>query len=43
MTSDICSKYLLDIWNIKIVKNKVFPPNLKLADITPIFKKDDVS
>ena len=43
MTSDICSKYLLDILNIQIVKNKVFPTNLKLADISPIFKKDDAT
>ena len=30
----------MDIWNIQIVRNKIFPTNLKLADICPIFKKD---
>ena len=42
-TSDICRKYLMDIWNIQIVRNKIFPTNLKLADISPIFKKDDAT
>ena len=30
---------LRDIWNVEIVQNKIYPANLKLADITPIFKK----
>ena len=42
-TSDICGKSLMDIWNIQIVRNKIFPTNLKLADISPIFKKDDAT
>ena len=33
----------MDIWNIRIVRNKIFPINLKLADISPIFKKDDAT
>ena len=33
----------MDIWNIQIVRNKIFPTNLKLADISPIFKKDDAT
>ena len=40
-TSDICNKDLLYIWNHDIIKNKRFPSNLKLAEISPIFKKDD--
>ena len=42
-TSDICGKSLMDIWNIQIVRNKIFPINLKLADISPIFKNDDAT
>ena len=33
----------MDIWNIQIVRNKIFPTNLKLADIRPIYKKDDAT
>ena len=40
-TSDICCPELHQIWNDKILKNCQFPKNLKLADITPVFKKDD--
>ena len=29
----------MHIWNKEIVQNKTFPTNLKLADVTPIFKK----
>ena len=29
------------IWNDEILKNCQFPENLKLADITPAFKKED--
>ena len=32
---------MLNVWNNEIVLNHCFPDNLKLADITPIFKKDD--
>ena len=42
-TCDICSEYLLNVWNNEIVLNHCFPDNLKLADITPIFKKDDAT
>ena len=27
-----------NIWNNEIIQNKIFPKNLKLADITPIIK-----
>ena len=39
--SDICSPILANIWNEEILLNKIFPENLKLADVSPIFKKKD--
>ena len=42
-SSDICSKYLLNIWNNEIVTNGYFPDKLKLADVTPVYKKDDAT
>ena len=41
--SDICSSALNDIWNNEIITQKCFPNNLKLADVTPVFKKEDAS
>ena len=35
----IVGELLRDIWNVEIVQNKIYPANLKLADITPILKK----
>ena len=32
---------LQQIWNDEILKKFQFPENLKLADITPVFKKED--
>ena len=40
-SSDICAQNLLNIWNNEILGNKVFPQELKFANVTPIFKKDD--
>ena len=40
-TSDICSPVLQQIWNDEVLKKCQFPENLKLADITPVFKKED--
>ena len=40
-TSDICSHVLQQIWNDEIFKKCQFPENLKLANITPVFKKED--
>ena len=37
----MCSPVLANIWNEEILLNKNFPENLKLADVTPIFKKKD--
>ena len=39
--SDVCSPILANIWNEEILLNRNFPENLKLADVTPIFKKKD--
>ena len=39
MALDIISEPLMHIWNNEIVQNNKFPTKLKLADITPIFKK----
>ena len=38
-SSDICAQNLLNIWNNEILGNKVFPQELKLAKVTPIFQK----
>ena len=40
-TSDICSPVLQQIRNDDILKKCQFPGNLKLVDITPVFKKGD--
>ena len=37
--SDVLCKLLSNIWNDEIIKRKNFPSKLKLADISPIFKK----
>ena len=39
--SDIYSPMLQQIWNDEIFKKCQFPENLKLAVITPVFKKED--
>ena len=36
--SDIVSEHIAAIWNTEVIKNKTFHAELKLADITPIFK-----
>ena len=41
--SDICLPALNDIWNKEIITQESFPNNLKLADVTPVFKKEDSS
>ena len=38
---DIFSPILTQIWNNKIINKKYFPINLKLADVTPVYKKID--
>ena len=37
----MCSPILAKNWNDEILLNKNFPKNLKLADVSPIFKKKD--
>ena len=32
---------MANIWNEEILLNKIFPENLKLADVSRIFKKED--
>ena len=39
--SDICSPILANIWNEKLLLNKNFSENLKLADASSVFKKED--
>ena len=41
--SNICAPTLNDIWNNEIIPKKCFPNNLTLADVTPVFKKEDAS
>ena len=41
--SDICGPALNDIWNNEIITQKSFPNNLKMEDVTPVFKKEDDS
>ena len=36
---DIVVDLLMEIWNVEIVQYKKYPRNLKLADISPIYKK----
>ena len=41
--SSICAPALNDIWNNEIVRQRCFPNNLKLADVTTVFKKGHAS
>ena len=36
---DVISEPLMKIWNHEVILNKTFPTKLKLADISPIYKK----
>ena len=38
--SDIYTPPLSNIWNKEIITQKDFPNNLKLADVTLVFKKE---
>ena len=40
-SSNACNTVLRDIWNFEILRKQNFPQNLKLADITPVYKKKD--
>jgi len=41
VASEECKGYLTNVWNEEIVAQCCFPDELKLADVTPIFKKND--
>ena len=41
-SSDVCVPVLCDLIN-ESIRNNEFPKELKLADITPVFKKDDAT
>ena len=41
--SDICAPALNDILNNEIITQKSFSNNLKLVDVTPVFKQEDAS
>ena len=36
--SDVCAPVLNNIWNEEIISQQRFPHNLKIADVTPVFK-----
>ena len=38
--SEVTASCLTNIWNSQIISGQTFPDNLKLADITPVLKKD---
>ena len=40
-TSEINSQHLAKIWNEQVIRSKNLPNELKLADIIPIFKKEE--
>ena len=40
-SSEICNVALQNIWNSEILGKLFFPNKLKLADITPVYKKKD--
>ena len=39
--SNVCNVLLRDIWNFQILGEQNFLQNIKLADITPVYKKKD--
>ena len=39
--SNVCSPVVANIWTEEILLNKNFSENLKLVNVTPIFKKKD--
>ena len=42
-SSDVCTKALSNVWNSEILENHNFSCKLKLADITPVHKKNDTT
>ena len=41
ISCEICNVDLQNIWNSEILEKLYFPNNLKLADVTPVYKKKD--
>ena len=41
--SEVSAPFLTNVWYIEIVSQHKFSDNLKLADVTPVFKKDDAN
>ena len=41
--SEICASALNDIWNNEKIAQESYSNNLKLADVAPVFKKEDAS
>ena len=41
--SEVSAPFLTNVWNIETVSQHKFSDNLKLADVTPVFKKDDAN
>ena len=39
--SEISAEFLNNVWNDEVLKDLKFPSELKLADVVPVFKKDD--
>ena len=39
--SNVCNAVRRDIWNFETSQKQNFPQNLKLADITTVYKKKD--
>ena len=39
--SEVTATYLTNIWTTEILIEQTFPDNLKLADVSPVFKKED--
>ena len=40
-SSEVCNVILQNIWNSELLEKQYFPDNLKLADVTPEYKKKD--
>ena len=40
-SSEVCNVIFQNIWNSELLEKQYFPDNLKLADITPVYKKKD--
>ena len=39
--SKVSAPCLTNIWNTQIIDHYIFPDNLKLADVIPVFKNED--